>query len=97
VGYSDTLCSPSVSSHLCWQVSITDTGFREREDKAQFTNTFLWKQKDVMTETVCRNWISCCHLFSHKKMSTSRMLLMGNKNQKLKPKPLNIFSLLLYC
>lgn len=69
VGYSDTLCSPSVSSHLCWQLSITDTSFREWKDKAQFTNPFPWKQTGVMTETVCCNWISCCHLFSHKNVS----------------------------
>lgn len=27
-----------------------------------------------MTEPACCNWISCCYLLSHKKMSTSRML-----------------------
>lgn len=46
----------------------------DRKDKAQFTNHFLRKQTGAMTEPACCNWISCCYLLSHKKMSTSRML-----------------------
>lgn len=44
------------------------------KDKAQFTNHFPCKQTGAMTEPACCNWISCCYLLSHKKMSTSRML-----------------------
>lgn len=44
------------------------------KDKAQFTNHFLRKQTGAMTEPAFCNWISCCYLLSHKKMSTSRML-----------------------
>lgn len=47
------------------------------KDKAQFTNHFPCKQTGAMTEPASCNWISCCYLLSHKKMSTSRMLLVG--------------------
>lgn len=46
----------------------------DRKDKAQFTNHFLSKQTGAMTEPACCNWISCCYLLTHKKMSTSRIL-----------------------
>lgn len=46
----------------------------DRKDKAQFTNHFLSKQTGATTEPACCNWISCCYLLSHKKMSTSRIL-----------------------
>lgn len=48
----------------------------DRKDKAQFTNHFPCKQTGAMTVLAFCNWISCCYLLIHKKMSTSRMLLV---------------------